>query len=266
MTSRSSRGFGLAGEYPLETVRAASVAVEGAGYRSFWLSQPAEGDSLETLADVAGRTSAIELGVGAIPFTLRSPGEMAERVKTLALPADRLQFGVGSGTGPGSLDRLRNGVGDLRQLTGGAIRIVVAPLGPKMCRLAGEVADGVLLNWLTPEYARRSLEWVAEGAESAGRARPEVFTYVRCALGPETDARLAAECMRYGSFPHYARHFRRQGVEPIQTTIPARTPAELQARLSDYEAVLDAVGGRAITPVDRVEQALALVEAASPGA
>ena len=39
-----------------------------------------------------------------------------------------------------------------------ASRLVVAALGPKMCRLAGEVADGVLFNWLTPEYAKKSAE------------------------------------------------------------------------------------------------------------
>ena len=51
-------------------------------------------------------------------------------------------------------------------------RIVVAALGPKMCQLAGEVADGVLFNWLTPEHARLSAGWVREGAKVAGRTPP----------------------------------------------------------------------------------------------
>ena len=36
-----------------------------------------------------------------------------------------------------------------------------------MCHLAGEVADGVLLNWLTPEHVVRSAEWVRAGAQAA---------------------------------------------------------------------------------------------------
>jgi len=31
-----------------------------------------------------------------------------------------------------------------------APRIYLAALGPRMCELAGEVADGVLLNWIPP--------------------------------------------------------------------------------------------------------------------
>ena len=62
-------------------------------------------------------------------------------------------------------------------------RIVVAALGPKMCRLAGEVADGVLLNWLTPEYARQSADIVREGAAAARRPAPTIYAYVRLALG-----------------------------------------------------------------------------------
>jgi alkanesulfonate monooxygenase SsuD/methylene tetrahydromethanopterin reductase-like flavin-dependent oxidoreductase (luciferase family) len=261
--AQSTRGFGVAGEYPLETIRAVAPAAEAAGYHTFWLSQPENRDSLATLADVSGLTQRIKLGIGAIPFTLRGPDEMAGRVRGLNLPLDRLRLGVGSGTGPGSLDRLRDGVRDLRSLLD--VEIVVAPLGPKMCRLAGEVADGVLLNWLTPEFAHSSLQWVQEGADAANRERPLVFTYVRCSLGSDVLPRMQAESARYGSFPHYARHFKRQGLEPIQTTITAQSPAELRERLAAYEAVLDAVVVRSVTVDDSIEQALELVEAARPG-
>ena len=36
-------------------------------------------------------------------------------------------------------------------------------------RLAGEIADGVLLNWCTPERVRSASSELREGAESAGR-------------------------------------------------------------------------------------------------
>src|SRR3972149_7153510 len=47
--------------------------------------------------------------------------------------------------------------------------IYVAALGPQMCRLAGEVADGVLLNWATPEDAAEAVAEVRAGAAGPGR-------------------------------------------------------------------------------------------------
>lgn len=142
--------------------------------------------------------------------------------------------------------------------------IVVAPLGPKMCRAAGEVADGVLLNWLSPDYARQSIQWIRAGAESAGRPVPAVRAYVRCALSPAALPRLRAECDRYGALAHYAAHFDRQGVAPIETTIRGASADEFQTRLREYEDVLDEVIVRVITPNDTVEQARELIQAVQP--
>lgn len=258
----ATRGFGLAGEAPLATILAAGSAADDAGFDSFWLSQPREGSTLETLGRVAGGTSRIRLGAGAIPFDGRSAREITDEVVERRLPLERLRLGVGSGTGLGSLARLRQGVGELRELL--EVEIAVAPLGPKMCGLAGEIADTVLLNWLTPEHAARSRQWVEAGAARAGRETPILATYVRCALGEGSRQRMEAECARYGSFPHYAAHFARQGVAPSATTILARDESELRERLSHYEAVLDHVVVRAITPGDRPTEVLDLVEAARP--
>lgn len=59
-------------------------------------------------------------------------------------------LGVGSGGGHDALTRVRSGVAELQRETSAAV--VVGALGPKMAQLAGEVADGVLLNWMTSEY------------------------------------------------------------------------------------------------------------------
>jgi alkanesulfonate monooxygenase SsuD/methylene tetrahydromethanopterin reductase-like flavin-dependent oxidoreductase (luciferase family) len=256
-----TRGIGLAGEIPLASIRVAALAAELSGYDSFWLSQPLHGSTLAKLAEAAIETRQIRLGVGAMPFTGLAPAQMVAQIEAYALPPDRLRLGVGSGTGPGSLDRLRQGVAQLRSLSD--VEIVVAPLGPKMCRLAGELADVVLLNWLTPAYAEQSARWVRDGASAADRAIPVLACYVRCAMGDEVRPRLEAECARYGSFPHYAAHFARQGVQPIATTIHASDAGELRHRLEPYEAVLDEVIVRVITPHDSPPQILALIEAAS---
>lgn len=265
MVNRGTRGFGLAGETPLPAILAAARAAEPAGYDTFWLSQPATGSTLATLQRVAEVTEAIRLGVGAIPLTSTSPEEIARTIETLGRPRARLRLGIGSGVGPGSLARLREGAQELRQRCD--VEIVVAPLGPRMCALAGEVADTVLLNWLTPEYAVESRQWVRSGATAANRPEPLMATYVRCIVDPVAETRLRAECDRYGSFPHYAKHFARQGVSPIETTIRARSRDELQTQLARYDQVLDHVVVRAIaahdTPADGI---LRLVEAAAPNA
>lgn len=258
----TTRGFGLAGETPLHAILAAAGAAERHGYDSFWLSQPREGPTLATLERVAVETERIRLGVGAIPLTGQRPDEIVRTIDRLALPRQRLRLGIGSGTGPGSLDRLRRGVEQLRALIN--VEIVVAPLGPKMCALAGELADTVLLNWLTPEYARRSVEWIEHGAAGAGRPRPRAATYVRCAIGNDVGARLAAECDRYGAFPHYAAHFARQGVPPLGTVIHAGDAKELRELLGRYDAILDHVVVRAITTTGTPAEILTLVEAARP--
>jgi alkanesulfonate monooxygenase SsuD/methylene tetrahydromethanopterin reductase-like flavin-dependent oxidoreductase (luciferase family) len=47
--------------------------------------------------------------------------------------------------------------------------VYLAALGPQMLRLAGEVADGALLNWATPEHIAVSRAQVDAGAARAGR-------------------------------------------------------------------------------------------------
>ncbi|MDO8476376.1 MAG: LLM class flavin-dependent oxidoreductase, partial [Candidatus Rokubacteria bacterium] len=67
-------------------------------------------------------------------------------------------------------------------------------LGPRMCELAGEVADGVLLNWIPPSAVPASLRHVEAGAKRAGRSLAEVDVSVSvrtCVTDPREDARAA---------------------------------------------------------------------------
>ena len=59
-----------------------------------------------------------------------------------------------------------------------------------MLRLAGEVADGALLNWATPERIAASRELIAEGAARAGRDTAEVGVtmYIRVCIDDDVDA------------------------------------------------------------------------------
>ena len=256
-----AQGFAVfAGTSP-DTIRGCAREAESAGYTSFWVNHPGSTDGLVSLAHGARETRRIALGVGVIPLHTRGPEAIAQGVRATALPLDRLLLGVGS-PNPASLRRVREGVAALRGSV--ATRLVVAALGPKMCRLAGEVADGVLFNWLTPAYAKTAAGWVREGAAAAGRTPPVLYAYVRAALGPAACARLGEEGDRYAAIPAYGAHFDRMGVKPVETAIAARTPDEVRRGLETWRGVIDEVVVRAITGADTLEDHLALLRAARP--
>jgi alkanesulfonate monooxygenase SsuD/methylene tetrahydromethanopterin reductase-like flavin-dependent oxidoreductase (luciferase family) len=255
------RGFALHAGVPAEVIRAAAREAEAAAYDSFWVNYPGPVDGLASLALGAVETRRVALGVGVVPLHTHAPDRIVTDVRAHALPLERLLLGVGS-PNPASLERVRAGIARLRaQLPA---RLYVAALGPRMCRLAGEVADGVLFNWLTPEHALRSADWVRAGAAAAGRPTPRLAAYVRVAIRGAGAARLEEEGRRYAAIPAYADHFARMGVPPGATAVAAETETSVSEALAPWERVLDDVVVRAITLHDTVDETLGLVRAARP--
>lgn len=256
------RGFGVAGALPIPLVRRLAAAAEEAGYRTFWVNDTPDGDGLAALSEAATVAPTIRLGIGVIPLDRQPAEAVAERVAALALPVERLTLGIGSGRAAGGLARVRAGALALRDATGATV--VVGALGPRMCALAGEVADGVLLNWLTPAHARVSVDVVERAAVATGRPRPRVDGYVRVALGAPVIARLHDEGERYASYPSYADHFRRMGAAPDDTGVAATAAGEISAALAPFDAVLDETVVRAITAEESDEAYLDLLRASAP--
>jgi alkanesulfonate monooxygenase SsuD/methylene tetrahydromethanopterin reductase-like flavin-dependent oxidoreductase (luciferase family) len=256
-----SRGFAVAANVKPEVITAAAREAESTGYTSFWVNHPGPFDGLASLGTAARATQRLALGIGVIPLHTRGPESIVEGVRGHALPLDRLLLGVGS-PNPQSLSRVRDGVAALRKSL--KTQIVVAALGPKMCALAGEVADGVLFNWLTPEHAKASAALVREGAKAAGRPAPKMYGYVRLAMGAGAAERTVKEGARYASVPAYGANFARMGVKPEATAIVADTPAEVARALARWDGLLDGVILRALPADDGVESTLALVRAAKP--
>jgi len=190
MAAETARGFAVFAGIAPEIIRASAREAEARGFASFWVNHPGPVDGLGALAQAGAETQRIDLGVGVIPLHTRGPEDIVAGVRQHRLAPTRLLLGIGS-PNPQALRRVREGVAAIRK--GLQTRIIVAALGPKMCHLAGEVADGVLFNWLTPEYARRSSELVRAGAKAAGRPVPRTYAYVRVALGAAAIARLADE-------------------------------------------------------------------------
>jgi alkanesulfonate monooxygenase SsuD/methylene tetrahydromethanopterin reductase-like flavin-dependent oxidoreductase (luciferase family) len=254
--------LGLAATVAEEVILDTARAVEQRGFHSFWLNNPPGSDALRTLGSVATRSSEIWLGVGVIPLTHVRPKDIATHVQGHALPLDRFYLGIGSGAGPGGVSRVSEGIRELRAVLDAYI--VVAAMGPRMCRLAGEQADGVLFNWLTSRYAGQSAALVREAAAKAGRPAPRLMAYVRMALGQEAITRLEREAANYEGMSHYARHFARMGVSARETAIAGSTPDEIQRGLSSWNGIVDEVVVRAITAHDTSDQLIDLVEAARP--
>ncbi len=170
-----------------------AVRAEEAGVDSVWLAEgPVARDAFVTLSAVAMETSRVELATGVVnPFT-RHPAQLAASFATLdELSHGRAVAGVGFGardfllplgvdvskplttaremvqiirgllnreaidlhSEKFQMDNVRLGLRPFRQ----GVPIFLAATGPKMCALAGQVADGIYLLYGTQSYVTSSL-------------------------------------------------------------------------------------------------------------
>lgn len=95
----------------------------------------------------------------------------------------------------------------------GKVPVLVGALGPKMCEMTAEVADGILVMPFNSErhFAERTMPAIERGFATAGRDRKdfEIILEVICAVG-QTDEEIAAAATGvktllgfYGSTPSY---------------------------------------------------------------
>ena len=237
------------------------VELESLGYDEVWANDGRHRSGMATLAAMAAGSRSIELGVGVAPLDERTPRDIADELRRAALPPERVVVGVGSG-GSRSLHLVRAGVASLRAMLAD-VRICVSALGPRMCRLGGEVADVVLLNWATPARIAWAHERIAEGARLAGRPMPRVACYVRVAVGADAQGRLATEAARYRRRPRsYGRLFAEQDADETPG-VAAETPEAVAALLDPYREVLDSCIVRALPVGDAPEDWLAVARAAT---
>lgn len=256
----TARGVALFAGTDGEVIALVAETAERLGYSSFWLNHPGRTDGVAALAGAAAATSSIALGVGVVPLHQRPASSLVQGVREHALPVDRLLLGIGT-SGPGAYALAREGTAELRREL--HCRVVMGALSEGACRLAGEIADGVLLNWLTPAHARRSVQWVEDGAERAGRARPRISAYVRVSLGPGALGRIEEEGARYAS-GSYGSHFERMGAAPAETAIAAAVPAEVPAALEAWEGVVDEIVLRFLPASGEAEAHLEILHAGAP--
>jgi alkanesulfonate monooxygenase SsuD/methylene tetrahydromethanopterin reductase-like flavin-dependent oxidoreductase (luciferase family) len=128
--------------------------------------------------------------------------------------------------------------------------VYLAALGPQMLRLAGEVADGVLLNWATPERIAASRELVDAGAVRAGRDPGSVpmTMYIRVCVDDDVAAArqaFGAQVLGYAPGAGYRGLFAQMGFDAELTELEQRRDRGVaMAELVDAapEDMLRAVG------------------------
>ncbi|GAA1055779.1 hypothetical protein GCM10017608_30490 [Agromyces luteolus] len=231
---RAAVSIGLPGTTSSETLRALAPRIERLGFDGLWLNDVPGGDSLAGLRVVAASTERLRLATGVIPIDRRPVANL----DLAGIPAERTTIGIGSGGTHHPVGAMADAVAELRGRTDAGI--AVGALGPRMRRLAAELADAVVLNWLTPAAAADAMDDLRRDAGArAGRVRG-VF-YVRTISDGAARAALQKEADRYGSYVSYAANFARLGVQPIDATING------ESALHAYDGVVDEVVLRAIT-------------------
>lgn len=258
----------------LDTARLA----ESLGYTSFWTAEVTGPEAAATLGAVSQAAPGLDLGTGVLALQLRTPPLLAMAAATLqALSPERsIYVGIGisspvvaarwhgAGYGDRPLAQVREFVTLLRACLSGETvdftgdfysvskfrlgvrlgerrpKIVVGALNPGMLRLAGEIADGVLLNYLPAHHVPWSVEQVRKGGDAT------IFGYVHVGVAAREHGIDAArfDLFSYATVDAYAANFTRAGYGDAVASIRERHAAR------DRDGALAAVSDAMIDGID----------------
>jgi alkanesulfonate monooxygenase SsuD/methylene tetrahydromethanopterin reductase-like flavin-dependent oxidoreductase (luciferase family) len=232
----AGRAFGVTGGLDPEVAVPLAERCAELGYESIWSNDHPGAKGLETLAWFAKGAPTLDLGVGVIALDRQPADVIAADIDRLGLDPGRLWLGVGAGFSKQPLTDMREALPELREKLP-EVKLVLAAMGPKMCRLAGSSYDGVFFNWMTPDFAAGKREQVEAGAAESRHETPPVMGYVRTAVGPDAAERLAKEEKMYrGLHRGYEDHFDRLEAPEGTVGIAAADSDEAQAALAKYTA------------------------------
>ncbi|MBI3624775.1 MAG: LLM class F420-dependent oxidoreductase [Candidatus Rokubacteria bacterium] len=275
---------------PLSDYLSLAGEAEASGYDTLWTGEINGTDAVTTMALLASRTGRINVASGIIPVQTRTPIVLGMTAASLAqIAPGRIRLGLGVSSKiivnewnglpfERPLEQLKEAVRVIRMVLAGErvnfegrfyrirnfrlaqpplpkpVPIYLAALGPRMLRLAGEIADGVLLNWIPPEAIPQSVREIEIGAEGAGRslADLEIAAYIRTAVTDDPEpgrAALARDITGYCIVDSYARFFIACGFgKEVEAVNAAWRAGDRQGAVSQISArFLDGLGivGRA---------------------
>jgi probable F420-dependent oxidoreductase len=281
-------GIAIPIQHPLAVTECIQLAqrAENAGYDSIWIPEVVGADAFVLMTAMAGVTTHLRLGTGIVPILTRTPSLLAMTAASVAqLAPGRVHVGLGISTPTiiqnwhgipydRPLARLRAYVTILRKALAGErvtledggyalhnfrlglpappqpIPIYIAALNPRMLQLAGELADGVILNWLPEEQIPWALGHLQTGVTKAGRtlADLDIACLVRVCVTDEASAArqwLRRELTGYATVEAYRRYFQQIGFRAEVEAINAKwrvgdrsgAMAEVSERMTDRLAV-----------------------------
>jgi probable F420-dependent oxidoreductase len=261
-----------------------AVTAAGLGYRSFWTAETTGPEAFSLLGAVGTAAPSLGLGTGVLALQLRTPMVVAMAGATLqALQPERdVLLGVGISSpvvtqrwhgvpyGDRPVARVREYVtllraclsgekvdfaGDFYRVKGFRLgvragertpKIVIGALNPAMLRLAGEVTDGVLLNYLPASHVPWSVEQVRKGGAAREQGTCTIYAYVHAGVCRRDDGIELArrDLFAYAVVDSYARNFERAGF--------ADEVAEIRERFAagDREGAVAAVSDRMVDAID----------------
>lgn len=269
--------FGSLGALGPRAVVDIAQTAQAQGFDSFWTVEATGTDAMSLLGAVSQAAPSLSLATGIIPVQLRTPTLTAMTAATLSAlnPDVDVLLGVGV-SAPGILRQhgvsatdkpiglMREYVALLREcFTGESVtfegdyfstkrfrlgvrlgerkpKIIMAALNPQMLKLAGEVADGVLLNYLPASHVAASVQQVRKGGNA------KIYAYVHAAVGDfEQNANYARkDLFNYAMADGYARMFTQAGFGEEITTLRARQSEK------DRDGALAAISERMIQSID----------------
>jgi probable F420-dependent oxidoreductase len=214
--------------------------VEELGYESVWIADTGAGpDAFVVATAAAAVTTRLRIGTAVVPVYTRTPSVFAGSAGAVAqLAPGRFVLGLGASSetivhawGGVPFERplahVREAVAILRPMLAGErvtfegrrlrtkgfrlvapppkpVPIYLAALMPPMLELAGEVADGVILNMMPVEAVPRMLEHVRRGATRAGRDARALEIVARFQVVVTDDPAGARQAVRHMLGPYFA--------------------------------------------------------------
>ena len=215
---------------------AAFVAgLEAEGVRRIWVidSQLAMKDVYAGLVIAALNTQRVGLGTGVTNAVTRHPTVTANAIAAIAeLSHGRAILGLGAGDSalygiglkPQKVAEVEEAIGFFRSHVDRSVPIHLAVSQPRMCELAGRVADGaIVMGPAQPDMVRRQVEWIETGLKAADRNRKqfEIAFMATLASEPEdirswasTQARLLGQ---YRELPESLLRFRDEITRSVES-------------------------------------------------